>query len=245
MARSNVQIQTADTTARFERQADIIPSDKLAKQRILVVGTGAIGSLVARQLAHIGCTDVTLVDFDTVDEVNLCCQGFTEADLGKKKVEAVKEAMMAVNAEMEVTTIDGRFTKSLVEEAAESDNPFTAIFCCVDKMEAREFIWKTALAAEVPFFVDGRMKGGDSIRIISANCEDSRKHYPNTLFGEAEAQVGSCTAKTTIYAANIASGLELHRFVSHLRGQIIPDPDLMINLAASEMGPAPKAAKAK
>jgi sulfur carrier protein ThiS adenylyltransferase len=70
---------------------------------------------------------------------------------------------------------------------------------------------------------------------ILADCDSkSRKHYPNTLFGSGEAFVGPCTAKTTIYCANIAAGLMVAQFTRYLR-QLPIDCDIQLNLLASEL----------
>ena len=59
-------------------------------------------------------------------------------------------------------------------------------------------------------------------------------HYPTTLFSASEAEPGRCTARSTIYAANIAAALMLHQWVRWLRTQPI-DHDLTLNLLASEL----------
>ena len=45
-----------------------------------------------------------------------------------------------------------------------------------------------------------------------------RKHYPTTLFTAAEAYHGACTAKSTIYCANVAAGIMVGQFAKWLRG---------------------------
>lgn len=58
--------------------------------------------------------------------------------------------------------------------------------------------------------------------------------YSRTLFRQAEAQTGSCTSRSTIYAATIAAGLMLHQFTRWLR--CIPvEPDTLLNLLSQEL----------
>ena len=59
-----------------------------------------------------------------------------------------------------------------------------------------------------------------------------REHYPTTLFAQSEAQLGRCTARSTIYAANIAAALMTHQFTRWLRG-IPVDRELSLNLLAA------------
>ena len=75
---------------------------------------------------------------------------------------------------------------------------------------------------------------GETMRILVAADAISRRHYPTTLFAAGDAQQGSCTARSTVYTANIAAGLMVHQFVRWLRRQPI-DPDMSLNLLASEL----------
>ena len=72
------------------------------------------------------------------------------------------------------------------------------------------------------------------LRVITAYDLKSREHYPTTLFQAREAFAGSCTAKTTIYCANIAAGFMLSQFTKYLR-QLPVDSDIQLNLLASEI----------
>ena len=72
------------------------------------------------------------------------------------------------------------------------------------------------------------------LRVITACDARSRNYYPSTLFAAEEAYAGTCTAKTTIYCANIAAGLMLAQFTKYLR-QLPTDYDIQLNLLASEL----------
>jgi hypothetical protein len=75
---------------------------------------------------------------------------------------------------------------------------------------------------------------GETMRILVANNELGRRHYPTTLFMASEAHAGSCTARSTIYTANIAAGLLVHQFVRWLRRQPV-DADTSLDLFAGEL----------
>jgi sulfur carrier protein ThiS adenylyltransferase len=62
----------------------------------------------------------------------------------------------------------------------------------------------------------------------------SRQQYPQTLFTNQEAYAGSCTAKATIYCANVAAGLMLSQFAKWLRG-LATDFDCQMNLLSAEL----------
>ena len=62
---------------------------------------------------------------------------------------------------------------------------------------------------------------------------ETRDYYRDTLFPASDAQRGSCTARSTIYAASIAAGLMVHQFTRWLRG-LPMDRDMSVNLLAGE-----------
>ena len=68
--------------------------------RIHIVGCGSVGSTVAENLARCGVTRFTLWDFDKVEPHNICNQMFTQEQVGKLKVEALKDILLSVNPEI-------------------------------------------------------------------------------------------------------------------------------------------------
>src|SRR5690606_20235382 len=67
---------------------------KLKASKVLVVGTGGLGSPMLLYLAAAGIGTIGILDFDTVDETNLQRQVlFTVDDVGRPKVEAAKERL--------------------------------------------------------------------------------------------------------------------------------------------------------
>jgi len=211
-------------TERYSRQEDIVPRQRILECKATVIGVGAIGRQVALQLTAIGIPWLQLVDFDTVDVSNLATQGYLHDDLGHLKVEATATFCRKLNSNLQVETVNDRFKRS-----QETGN---AVFCCVDSITARRHIWDI-VKERVSFYCDGRMSA-EVLRIITTWDDSSRKHYPETLFSQEEAQIGPCTAKSTIYCANIAAGLMLSQFTKYLR-QLPMDSDIQLNLLASEL----------
>jgi molybdopterin/thiamine biosynthesis adenylyltransferase/rhodanese-related sulfurtransferase len=71
---------------------------KLKNAKVLVVGTGGLGSPLLLYLTAAGVGKIGIVDFDIVDESNLQRQVlFNMADIGKPKVEAAKARLEALN----------------------------------------------------------------------------------------------------------------------------------------------------
>jgi hypothetical protein len=209
---------------RFSRQRDIVPAERIADCKATVIGIGAIGRQVALQLAAIGIPWLQLIDHDTVEISNLASQGYLETDISKLKVNATLELCQRINTTSQIYVVPDRFRRSM-----EIGN---VVFCCVDRIDVRRLIWES-VKDKVSFFVDGRMSA-EVLRIISVYDDASREHYPTTLFRPDEAFVGPCTAKTTIYCANIAAGLMITQFTKYLR-QLPIDWDIQLNLLTSEI----------
>jgi sulfur carrier protein ThiS adenylyltransferase len=74
----------------------------------------------------------------------------------------------------------------------------------------------------------------ETLRVLTASDAMSTHYYPSTLFAAEQAYAGSCTAKSTIYCANIAAGLMLAQFTKYLRRFPI-DYDIQLNLLTLEM----------
>jgi len=216
--------QTQDTGDRYSRQHDLVPMEKLSQCKATVVGVGAIGRQVALQLAAMGVPWLQLVDFDVVETSNLASQGYLEGDLGRPKVEATADLCRLVNHGLEIQEVTERFRRGMAVG--------NVVFSCVDSIDVRRLIWE-AVKGKAGFFVDGRMSA-EVLRVLVACDSASRKHYPTTLFAAEEAFQGSCTAKTTIYSANVAAGLMLAQFAKWLR-RLPVDPDLSLNLLACEL----------
>jgi len=216
------------TNERYSRQRDIVPAERIAECKASVIGVGAIGRQVALQLTAMGIPRLQLVDCDVVEESNLASQGYLEEDLDEPKVEATADLCRRINRHLEVYTVPDRFRRSM-----EIGN---IVFCCVDRVDVRRLIWES-VKDRVNYYSDGRMSA-EVLRVLTACDFESRKHYPTTLFSADEAFVGPCTARTTIYCANIAAGLMLSQFTKYLRGMPI-EPDIQVNLLASELTVAP------
>lgn len=210
---------------RYSRQSSLVPENLVNTLNVVVVGVGAIGRQVALQSAAMGVNNIKLIDFDIVEESNIASQGYYESDLGKHKVAATAEACRKINSSINIEEVADKFKK----RGFSGD----VVFCCVDSISIRKFLWN-AVKDDVKFFIDGRM-AGETLRVISSDeHEDNKKYFETTFFSDDEAFTGSCTAKSTIYCANIAAGFMVSRFVSWMRNSYL-DNDVLINLLSNEI----------
>ena len=214
---------TNTTIDRFQRQSSLVPAERLSQISVTVIGVGAIGRQVALQLTAIGTPRIQLVDFDLVELTNITTQGYRRQDLGSAKVEATAQAIRELDDSVQVETVSDRFRSSI--------NTGEAVFCCVDSISARAAIWRS-ISRKCEFWTDGRMLG-ETIRVLTATKNSGIDQYSETLFPQPQAQAGSCTSRSTVYAAGIAAGLMVHQFCRWLRG-ISLEHDMTLNLLAGE-----------
>ncbi|EMI44905.1 ThiF family adenylyltransferase [Rhodopirellula sp. SWK7] len=208
---------------RFTRQSQLVPADRLADVTAAVIGVGAIGRQVVLQLASIGTPRIQLIDFDTVDLSNTTTQGYRKHEIGWAKPFACSQAISEIDPSIEVIRVEDRF-----RPRQEIGN---AVFCCVDSITARTAIWRS-VKSRAGFWADGRMLG-EVLRILAVTDSDSEAHYASTLFAASEAQQGTCTSRSTVYAASIAAGIMVHQFTRWLR-DIPTDADTSVNLLSGE-----------
>lgn len=71
------------------------------QSRIHIIGCGSVGSTLAENLARCGVTKMTLWDFDLVESHNIVNQMFRQQDVGKPKVEALRDILLEINPEIE------------------------------------------------------------------------------------------------------------------------------------------------
>jgi sulfur-carrier protein adenylyltransferase/sulfurtransferase len=102
--------------ARYNRHI-LIPSfgleaqQKLKDAKVLVVGSGGLGSPLLLYLAAAGVGTIGIVDFDQVDDSNLQRQVlFTTDDIGKPKAEAAKQNLELLNPYIDLVSYNTRLT---------------------------------------------------------------------------------------------------------------------------------------
>ena len=92
--------------------------EKLISSRVCIIGTGALGSIIANNLCRAGVGFLRLIDRDIVEEVNLQRQIlFTERDVkdGLTKVEAAFNHLSQINSEVTIEPITADVNSSNVE----------------------------------------------------------------------------------------------------------------------------------
>ena len=80
--------------------------DALRNKRVIIFGVGGVGSWCAECLIRTGLIHLTIVDGDTVQASNINRQlPATQDTIGRPKVEALKERLLMINPEADITAL--------------------------------------------------------------------------------------------------------------------------------------------
>jgi molybdopterin-synthase adenylyltransferase len=164
------------------RRIDWLDLEKVRSTRFLVVGAGALGNEVVKNLVLYGATDILLVDMDRVVRSNLNrCVLFREGDAANKefKAEVVARRAMELVPSAVVRPLIGR-----IEDLPEADwSNFDIVLGCVDNIAARLHANGHAYHAKVPY-IDGGTDGfAGRVQVVvppdtpCLQCGLNRTHY--------------------------------------------------------------------
>lgn len=122
---------------------------------VLVVGAGALGNEVLKNLALMGIGNILIADFDTIEDSNLSRSVlFRESDRGRSKSEVAAEAVKAMNPDVNVKAWHGDINYEL---GLGVFRHVDVIIGCLDNREARLSINRFSWAINRPW-VDGAIQ---------------------------------------------------------------------------------------
>lgn len=123
--------------------------------RALVVGAGALGNEVTKNLAMMGVREIIIVDFDDVEVSNLTRSVFfRDEDSGDPKAEVLAERLRTLNPDVRVTSLQGKL-KDVVGLGLLRN--MDMVFSCLDSKVARVELNEACQLAGVPW-VNGGME---------------------------------------------------------------------------------------
>jgi molybdopterin-synthase adenylyltransferase len=123
--------------------------EKIGKARVIVVGTGGLGSAVLLYLAAAGIGTLGIADGDVVDRTNLQRQiiHFTD-DLGRPKVISAKEKINRLNPDVKLTLYQEMLTAANIMEIISG---YDFIVDATDNFSAKYLINDACVLSQKPF----------------------------------------------------------------------------------------------
>lgn len=144
---------TKEELARYNRHI-IIPEfgieaqKKLKAAKVLVIGSGGLGSPLLLYLAAAGVGTLGIVDLDVVDDSNLQRQVlFGVQDIGTPKVEAAKIRLKQLNPHIKIKTYNTQFTS---KNALEIIRDYDVVADGTDNFPTRYLVNDASVLAGIP-----------------------------------------------------------------------------------------------
>lgn len=198
----------------YRKQVNLIDVEEV-EVPIHVIGCGALGSWLVFFLLKMGFKNINVYDFDKIEEHNLPNQLFKESQIGKHKVEAIKELYEDFN--------DYDFNRLIISK--NKVVPTTAkklegiILCAVDSMSARKYIYENTIKnGNVDLFVEARLSiFGAYVYALTHDTDFSK--YEGTLYEDEEAEVSPCgVSQTALPSAVNAASIMIMQMIEYLNG---------------------------
>jgi len=140
--------------AIFRRSELLLGSEtmeRIAQKRVIIFGVGGVGSWCAESLIRSGIRQLTIVDSDRVCITNINRQLMaTTKTVGQVKVEALKERLLSINPQAEITALQKIFTQ---ETAASFDiDSYDYIIDAIDSLKDKALLILMACQSRANFF---------------------------------------------------------------------------------------------
>ena len=123
---------------------------KLKNSKVVVVGLGGVGGYVVESLVRSGIENITLVDYDTIDESNLNRQIIATRDnIGKLKVDEFEKRILSINDKVNVVKLPIFVDENNFEDLFLDD--ITYIIDACDTIKTKELIISKCLEKNIKF----------------------------------------------------------------------------------------------
>ena len=191
----------------YKRQTNFVTPGNLDFP-ILLIGCGGTGSWAGMALAKMGCTDITLVDFDHIEPHNIPSQMYNIYDGKELKVKALSE-WMGNNIKTKnpvYPPFDLTFEKYF---KSHSYKKISVVICTVDSMDERIRLWDIVKKRDdVDLYLDPRI-GGELLRLYAVDPLNAEavKFYESKLYPSSKADPLPCGSRQIIYTTMFTGAL--------------------------------------
>ncbi len=197
---------------------------RLSEARVMVVGAGAIGNEVIKNLALLGVGSLWIVDFDTVDVTNLTRSVlFREGDIGRSKAEVAAERARDINPQLSITALSCDLEYAIGAGVYRS---MDVVIGCLDSLQARLALNRVCYRVGVPWINGGIEVTVAEVSLFQADkgacfeCSMSssmwEQHHERFSCGGLRADVEEAKQPTTAVVASIVAGYMVNEAVALL-----------------------------
>lgn len=199
-----VRLAPYDLAARlFSRNSGLLESASMLDCCAVLIGCGSVGSFAAMELARSGVGRFVLCDTDTLEIHNICRHQCGFDDLGRYKVDAVRDKILRINPRATVVTFRSVIQRVPEEELLPylgrktviiggGDNRASADWACklairTDSAFVAAGCWTRAFAGEIFYWASGLGLSCYSCA-LGGLIDDERPESHAAYFGSEEEQ---------------------------------------------------------
>lgn len=199
----------------------------LTRSRVLVIGAGALGNEVVKNLALLGIGQLAIADMDRVEASNLSRSVlYRESDEGRPKAECAARAARDLFPDIEAHVLDGNI---LADVGLGWFKWADVVIGALDNREARVFVNQACARVNRPWFdggieiLQGVVRGFHPPRTACYECTMSQVDWDllnkrrscSLLARRAVTQQGTPTTPTS---ASIIGALQVQEVIKYLHG---------------------------
>jgi len=218
MISETIKIDTHDTD-RYDRLKRYTWFDlqKVSQTNVLVVGVGALGNEVCKNLVLSGFKRITLVDMDDIVRSNLNrCVFFNEKDVEKKKATIIKKELKKLEVDIDVKAYVSRI-QDLSEDFIST---FDIVLGCLDNISTRLHVNAHCYHYKIPY-IDGGTQGligkVQIVRPPNTSCLECAMNKTHKKIRDMRL---SCTGEqTTFYEPKYAADINTTSIISAVQVQ--------------------------
>ena len=145
--------------------------EKLLAAHVLVIGAGGLGSPAALYLGSAGVGRITLVDHDRVDATNLQRQiAHTIARIGEFKVHSVRQAVTAINPDVEVIPVTQKADDALLDGLVREVD---LVLDCTDNFAVRHAINRACFKHRKPLVSGAAIRFDGQVAVYDSRSAQS------------------------------------------------------------------------
>lgn len=209
---------TEEERRRYSRQIAIeeigvAGQQRLGESKVFIVGCGALGSMVAMQLAGAGVGSIGISDFDTIDVSNLQRQFFFKTDeAGMKKCLVLQQRIEALNPSCQVLRCDALINK---ERAVELFSDYDFIVDATDNPSSKFIIESVCQQLDKPCSIAGVSEFHGQVMTVFPGSTKFGEVFPDS---ENEGFLPCSISGVVGPAAAICASLQSAEVIKYLTG---------------------------
>ena len=186
------------SSSKYEGLVNVFGKDMLEsiqKTRPFIIGSGAIGCELIKNLGMIGVKEMFLTDMDYIEKSNLSRQFlFNDDDIRKSKAQTAAKKIKLMNSDTNVVVYEQKVCKE-TEDTFNTDfhKKVDVYLNALDNQEARIYVDQLAIKYSKPLIDSGTTGGKGNVQIIVPHLTES---YGSTKDPDDKMGIPICTIKS-------------------------------------------------